>query len=238
METFQVSEDLVFVENAVYLPTLQTLVISDLQLGLEQQLRKGANIIYEQATQMLGLLEVLITQTQAKRLVINGDLKHEFGKITFSERRDIITILKKIKDRVEVIVVKGNHDTVTKPLTDEVGVPLVDYWTEGGFYVLHGHELPKESFKAAHTVIIGHTHPAIRIDDGVRSERYKCFLVGEYKQKRLVVLPSFSTIVEGTDVLKVAANSPLIQDESSMVYVIADEIRPFGKISQLRRILG
>jgi metallophosphoesterase superfamily enzyme len=64
MQPHTVSDDLVFVENAAYLPKIKTLVISDLQLGYEQQLRDaGANIIFEQATQMLGLLETLIAQT-------------------------------------------------------------------------------------------------------------------------------------------------------------------------------
>jgi metallophosphoesterase superfamily enzyme len=81
-------------------------------------------------------------------------------------------------------------------------------------------------------------NPAVRIDDGVRNERYKCFLIGRHQKVRLVVLPSFSTIVEGSDILKVASNSPFLQGNSSMVYVLADEVRPFGKVSDLRRILG
>jgi uncharacterized protein len=142
---------------------------------------------------------------------------------------------------VEIIVVRGNHDKMTKPLTDELGIPLIDCWTADGFFAVHGHELPDETvveYEKAHTIIIGHTHPAITLQDGVRSERFKCFLLGKYKKKRLLVLPSFSTIVEGTDVLKVAPNSPLLQASSSMVYVLADEIRPFGKVSDLRRMLG
>jgi putative SbcD/Mre11-related phosphoesterase len=144
-----------------------------------------------------------------------------------------------LRKELDVVVVLGNHDTVTKPLTDELGIPSYDSIAEGGFFIVHCHELPAEaSAEDAHTIIIGHTHPAIRIDDGVRNERFKCFLVGRYKRKRLVVLPSFSTIVEGSDVLTVASNSPFLSGSESMVYVLADEIRPFGKISDLRRILG
>jgi uncharacterized protein len=242
MFPFKVSDDLVLVENAVFLPETRTLVISDLQLDHEQQLRAlGSNIMYEQAMQMIGLLETLIDQTKAQRLVINGDLKHEFGRITSQERRDILELLENFKEKVEIIIVRGNHDTLTGVLAEEVGVPMTGSWALGGFYAVHGHELPDEQdtrYKEAHTIIIGHVHPAIRLDDGVRNERFKCFLVGKYKKKRLVVIPSFSTIVEGSDLLKVASNSPLLGGESSEVYIIADEIRPFGTISQLRKVLG
>jgi uncharacterized protein len=242
MEPLEVTDDLILVENAVFLPKERTLVISDLQLGMEQQMRDmGANVMYEQAMQMIGLLEALLDQTRAKRLVINGDLKHEFGHISRQERTDILRLLRNFKDKIEIIVVRGNHDTLTEILCNEVNVPIVDVWSEGGFYAVHGHALPDEKdsgYVSAHTVIIGHVHPAIRLDDGVRNERYKCFLIGSYEKKRLVVLPSFSTIVEGSDILKVASNSPFLQGNSSHVYVLADEIRPFGKVAELQRVLG
>jgi uncharacterized protein len=242
MQPFEVSEDLWLVENAVFLPKLRTLVVSDLQLGHEQQLRElGSNILYEQGLQMIGLLEALIDQTKAIRVIINGDLKHEFGRISPQERRDILRLLDNFKEKVELIVVRGNHDTLTEILTKEVGVQIANSWSADGFYAVHGHDLPDKKdpgYAQAHTVIIGHVHPAIRLDDGIRNERYKCFLIGRYEKKRLVVLPSFSTIVEGSDVLKVASNSPFLESDSSHVYVLADEIRPFGKVSDLRRILG
>jgi putative SbcD/Mre11-related phosphoesterase len=239
MRPLKLPGNIVLCENALFLPQEKTLVVSDLQLGQEQQLRdRGATIIYEQATQMLGLLETLIAQTDAKRVVINGDLKHEFSHINSQERRDILKVLSYLKKEVELVVVRGNHDTITKPLTDELEVALVNSWSDGGFLAVHGHQMI-EIPKSVHTIIIGHTHPAIRIDDGVRNERYKCFLVAKYKDKRLIVLPSFSTIVEGSDILKVASNTPFLQGfDSSMVYVLADEVRSFGKVADLRRILG
>jgi hypothetical protein len=242
VDPYKLSDDLWLCENAVFLPKAKTLVASDLQLGYEQQLRAlGHNVHYEQLQRMLTLLESLIAQTGATRLVIDGDLKHEFGRISAQERRDIIQLLSRLKDRVEIIVVKGNHDTITKPLTDELGVRLVDSFGTDGFYCIHGHKEPDPKdpmFKAAHTIIIGHEHPAVTLHDGVRKERYKCFLVGSYKRKRLVVLPSLSTIVEGTDILKDGDFSPILRADSSNVYVIADAIRPFGRVSALRRLLA
>ena len=62
-------------ENAVFLPEKKTLVVSDLQLGQEQQLRKlGHNIPYQDAKKMLSVLKSLIKKHGAERLVINGDV--------------------------------------------------------------------------------------------------------------------------------------------------------------------
>ncbi len=242
MKPLQISNDVTLCENAIFLQKSKTLIISDLQLGYEQQLRAlGHNISYNQAKSMLELLETLIAQNGAKRLVINGDLKHEFGKINSQERHDILGLLKRLKRRIEIIVVKGNHDTLTKQLIEEIDLKLYDEFEIDGYYCIHGHKLPEQttSYKKSHTIIIGHTHPAITINDGIRKERYKCFMIGKYKKKQLIVLPSFSTIVEGTDILNSKNFSPLIESiESNEVYVIADIIRPFGTVKILRKLLN
>ncbi|MBR9700295.1 metallophosphoesterase [Candidatus Woesearchaeota archaeon] len=238
MKPYSIDETLVLFENAVFLPKEKTIVVADLQLGYEQQLRAlGHNIVYEQAKKMLKQLEKLLILTEAERLVLNGDLKHEFGRISSQEKRDIKMILRRLKKRVEIVVVKGNHDTLTKPLTDELGIELLDSWSSGDFLCVHGHKLPEELQK---TIIIGHLHPAVLLSDGVRREKYKCFLVGNYKRKRLLVLPSFSTITDGANILKTGSNSPLLNDRSLKnceVFVIADEIRPFGTVKDLHKLV-
>jgi putative SbcD/Mre11-related phosphoesterase len=254
MDPYPLSDELWLCEQAAYLPKLKTLVVADLQLGWEQSLRdRGADVPLDGGKELLALFERLLAQTGAARVVIDGDLKHEFGRTSFQERRDLLRVLGFLKARVEVVVVRGNHDTFTAPLAAELGISMLDSWSsgtvgsgsvgrDGGFYVLHGHVLPDENdpaFKQAHTVIIGHAHPAISISDGVRKERYKCFLLGKFQQKQLLVLPSCSVVVEGTNVLQGASShSPLLQVDASMVFVLADGIRPFGKVSDLRRILG
>lgn len=237
MQPYKLSEDCWLIENAAYLPLQKTIVISDLQLGEEQQLRAlGHNIMYEQAERMLGLIDGQIGRYGAKRLVIDGDLKHDFGRISGQERRDILGMLRKLKKKVEIEVIRGNHDTITKPLTDRLGLSLHGFLEQDGFLFVHGHELPPES--DAHTIIIGHMHPAISLSDGIRAERYKVFLIGTYRKKRVLVLPSFSTLSYGVDVLRIEPNTPLFSKrdvEKAEVYVIADEIRRFGTVNMLRR---
>ena len=56
--------------------------------------------------------------------------------------------------------------------------------------------------KISKTIIISHIHPAVLIKDkiNVKREKYKCFLVGKYKKKQFIILPSFFSITEGTEI--------------------------------------
>mgnify|MGYP001563271412 FL=1 len=47
--------------------------------------------------------------------------------------------------------------------------------------------------------IMGHGHPAIKLGDKVRIEKYKCFLVGKYNRKDIIIVPSFFDYSEGSD---------------------------------------
>ncbi len=242
MRLYPLSDELVLCESALFLPLERTLVVSDLQLGEEEQLRAlGHNIPYEQAERMRAQLERLISQTRATRLVIDGDLKHEFGRISSQERHDLLALLRALQLRVEIVAVRGNHDTLTRPLTDELGIPLVDTWQAGGVCCAHGHALPPaDALEGARTIVIGHMHPAVALSDGVRSERCKCFLVGRALRRRLIVLPSLTTITHGADVLSSSPNTPLLtraELERCEIYAIADEIRPFGTVRGLRAAL-
>ncbi|MBI1969518.1 phosphoesterase, partial [Candidatus Woesearchaeota archaeon] len=67
-------------------------------------------------------------------------------------------------------------------------------------------------------------------------ELYKCFLVGTYKRKKLIVMPSACLVTEGSDILKEEVLSPYLQQDLSSfeVYVLADKIYPFGRLRNLK----
>ena len=97
--------------------------------------------------------------------------------------------------------------------------------------IIHGNKLIDIKTKV---IIIGHEHPAITIKDEVRTETYKCFLKGKYKNKTLIILPSFSLVSPGHDVLKSNNHTPYIHNiESFNIYVVEDKIYNFGKVKNL-----
>ena len=73
----------IFLDAAVFLPEHNTLIISDLHLGHEQALHKqGVLVPKYQYADMEARITQLLAKTKARTLVLNGDIKHEFGTIS------------------------------------------------------------------------------------------------------------------------------------------------------------
>jgi putative SbcD/Mre11-related phosphoesterase len=120
-----------------------TLIISDLQIGIEGELQEqGILVPVYQFDDVFARLKDIIEHSKGiKRIIINGDLKHEFGSITNQEWRYILRILDYLLERMDVVIVKGNHDIVIKPIAKKRNVKVVDYYKIDDIIILHGHKI-------------------------------------------------------------------------------------------------
>jgi len=218
------------------------LVISDIHIGYEEALNKqGVLIPRTQFKDIVKRLERILGEKKFKKIIVNGDLKHEFGAISKQEWRHSLLLLDLLAKHAEkIILIKGNHDTILGPIAKTKNLDVVDEVRIGDILIMHGHREPKESFlKGIKTIIIGHGHPAISIREGLRSERFKCFLFGEYKKRKLIVMPSFNPIIYGTDVAKERLLSPFIKNIGNFnVIAIGDdgEAFDFGKMREIKNV--
>ncbi|HLC65513.1 MAG TPA: metallophosphoesterase [Candidatus Nanoarchaeia archaeon] len=212
------------------------LIIADVHIGLEEALNKqGIFIPRFQFGEIIKKMEEILKGEKIKTVVIAGDLKHEFGEISNQEWRHTLQFLDFLmKHAKEIVLVRGNHDKILGPIASRRGIKVVESYSADDFIVLHGDKKPK-SIKEK-TIIIGHEHPAVTIGEGPRRELVKCFLVGKWKKKNLVVLPSFNLVHEGSDVLKEKLLSPFLRNDISdfEVYVVSDRIYSFGRLRNLR----
>jgi metallophosphoesterase superfamily enzyme len=55
-------------------------------------------------------LNRIICRYEPKRIVLLGDIKHDFAKAPYECRYDVSNIIRMLADAAEVIVIKGNHD--------------------------------------------------------------------------------------------------------------------------------
>ncbi len=228
------------VDLALYFDS--ALVIADVHIGYEEALnKKGILVPRTQLGEMAKRLEKIfekLKNRKIKKIVINGDLKHEFGTISEQEWRNTLKFLDLLaKCCNEIILVKGNHDTILGPIAKKRNVKVMDSVMIGNVLIAHGDKIPgKEALKKASTIIIGHEHPAISLKKEPRIETYKCFLKGKYKDKNLIVQPSFNNLVEGTDILKEEILSPFLRQnlDNFEVFVVEDKIYNFGKLKDLR----
>ena len=184
------------------------LVIGDLHLGFEESLRESGimlplNIFDEIVKDFDRIFESV---GKVDRAVLLGDVKHEFIKFGQDAWKEIGEVFNYLRRNVkEVIVIKGNHDVVIESIVRGLKrVRLVDYYLLRDTVFLHGdRDFPEIHDKQIKTWVIAHGHPAITVyeKDGSKKERYKCFLEGKYKGKKIIVVPSFSSVRAGTDVL-------------------------------------
>jgi len=216
------------------------LVLADFHIGYEEELNKQGILVprfqFKDVIKRLG--KIFLKKIKIDKIIMNGDLKHEFGRISEQEWRETLRLLDFLaKFCNEIILVKGNHDKILGPIAKKKNIRIVEhYLTKKGVLMVHGHKIPKkELLKKAKTIVIGHEHPAISLREDVRTEKFKCFLKGKYKRKNLVVIPSFCLATEGNDILKEKPLSPFLEQDlrNFEVFIVADKVYDFGKIKNL-----
>ena len=249
MTPFKLTRELTLIDLAVAMSDRQTLGLADVHLGFEEALhRDGALVPRGHLTiiqeRLRGIADALGISAERPwdRLVINGDLRHQFGPFTAQEWTHIRQFLGHFLDLFETIVlVQGNHDGDLDVLAREF--PRVEVQPRaqlGRTLFWHGDADPGEIPADVDTLVIGHDHPAIRLRDPVtgRMELFKCFLTGAYAERTLVVLPSFNPWTAGSDLTQERPLSPVLNEvdlASMTVYLVSDqhEIFPFGALGRL-----
>lgn len=236
--------------KTLFFPKQGILAIGDLHLGFEYQLQQSGILVPEmQITEIKNELKKVFEEIEKrklklKKIVFIGDIKHSFS-YKWKEKNYFNDLLKFLGEYVKdenIILIKGNHDTIDYSFSDR----LKDYFIEGEIIFTHGHQLfPEILGKKIKTIVMGHLHPSIIISDdsGIKKEKYKCFLVGKFRQKNVIILPSFLSATEGTtinsfeyeyeDFFSIIPKKNLINFE---VYVIGEgenNAYNFGEIKKL-----
>ncbi|MDO8537295.1 MAG: metallophosphoesterase [archaeon] len=226
---------------SLFFPKQKILAISDLHLGSEESYTKqGIFIPRTNFNLILKELEKIFSKTgKIKKTIILGDLKHEFGKPSQQEWTEVIDVLRFIsKNSEEIILLKGNHDAALEPIASWENLKIQNAYLleKESIVFLHGDSLKffKEFLKAK-TIIIGHDHPAVSLREGVKMEKFKCFLKGKYEEKQLIVLPSMNQLSEGSNILSEKMSSPFLKQnlDNFELWVVGDKTYYFGKIKDL-----
>jgi hypothetical protein len=250
MKTVDFDADARLLDTALYLPGHRTLAIADVHVGFEDALHRDGTLVprghlrallerLERLLRAIGVSE----QAPLERVIVNGDLRHQFGPLTAREWQESQRLLEALR-RVsrEVILVEGNHDGNLAMLAeDHESVAVRRSYRLGALLFLHGDHEPEEIPSGMRTLVIGHEHPAVGLRDRVtgRVELYKCFLAGPGPGRRtLLVQPAFNPWTQGSDLLRETPLSPLLYEDALGefdVYVVSDagDVYPFGPLGQL-----
>ncbi|MBI2107178.1 metallophosphoesterase [Candidatus Woesearchaeota archaeon] len=215
----------------LFIKESKTLVLGDLHLGFEESLNKqGVFIPRFQFQEILLILKKILNKLKPEKIIIVGDLKHEFGSISEQEWRHVLELIDFLSLRSELIIIKGNHDVKLSPITKKRNIKILPFYKQKEILFAHGDVIVKEDSKI---IIIGHEHPAVSFRER-STQKYKCFLKGKYKKSVLIVMPSLNLVTEGSDITKGRFISPYLKQTKNIeVYVNEDKTYRFGKLRDI-----
>lgn len=237
-----------FLSKTIFFPKQGILAVGDLHLGYDSMLKsQGIMLNFDQLEETKKELENIIKRIKAtstlKKIVLLGDIKHHFAfqKSEIFDLRNFLRFLEQFLPKEDTILIKGNHDTFTLK-----GYDLHDFHITEDLAFTHGHKSFKElESKEVKTIVMGHVHPAILIKDKIeiKKEKFKCFLIGNYKKKQFILVPSFFPLIQGSEIneLENSWKTPAIIPKEKLkdfeTYVISPgksgRVYSFGKYSKI-----
>lgn len=198
--------------KTLFFPEKGILAVGDLHLGYEEMLKsQGVMVPFNQVQTVKKELTKVFNEIkeggfELNKIVLLGDIKHHFSyqKGEKFEVRKIMDFLKKYLEEDKIILIKGNHERFELDKRKHYDYYLEDPEDKGGkIAFLHGHKSFSELFdKNIKYLVMGHIHPAVSLKDnqGIKKEKYKCHLVGQFEGKKTFVLPSFFPFIEGSEI--------------------------------------
>ncbi|MDQ6613050.1 MAG: ligase-associated DNA damage response endonuclease PdeM [Gemmatimonadota bacterium] len=208
MHAFEVAGESVELlsHRALFIPRYSTLVVADLHWGKSATFRARGVPLPAGVTQHdLDRLTEVLRKTAARRLIIVGDLLHAKAGRTAGTFQTI-EHWREYHRELEVVLVRGNHDTRAGDPPAEWNILCVDGPLLVGGFALQHHPGQHDT----HYVLAGHLHPHATVRGPARQAlRLPCFAFG----KRGAILPAFTSFTGG------GAYEPVVGDR---LFVIAD----------------
>lgn len=201
-------------EPVLFIKNKKILVVADLHIGIESELReKGISQPLSTENTLNHFFEIC-EKYKPNQIVLLGDIKHNIPTSTYKERKDVKNFLEKVKDYSKVYIAQGNHDGNILYLSPpEIKVYDSKGFTIGDIGFVHGHSWPKQDVMNSKQIIMAHTHPTFLFEDRLGNKTFEpCWVKGFFKKKSLLsryptmkdpnvlVMPAFNPLCGGSAV--------------------------------------
>ena len=191
--------------KAVYWPSQDCLIISDLHLGKAKHFVKAGIALPARALESKNIdrLQRLTEFYRPKKIILLGDLFHSSYNTAWEQ------FCKYTRDypNVEFVLVEGNHDLLDRENYEAARLKLRLKYAVGPFIFTH------EPIEGKHKLynLSGHIHPGVRMQGAAKqTARFPCFFFG----KIAGLLPAFGAF---TGLMTL---SPKKKDQ---VFIVAEE---------------
>lgn len=187
-----------------------TLLISDLHLGLEKEMAKKGFRLPAYSVKMVDRVKGIAERFGTERLVVLGDVKHTVGKVEDIDWGVVPWFFDTMLDIFRGVgVVPGNHDgNIRTVLPQRVALHtsqgMVLGSGRGRIGVAHGHAWPSAEAIATRNLVIGHSHFTYEMRDplGART-REAVWVRAEYDVAELMEGAGYESTAKGKGELTV-----------------------------------
>jgi DNA ligase-associated metallophosphoesterase len=172
-------------QKAIYWQQEKAIIIADVHLGKVGHFRKaGIAVPRDMEQNDLAVLSDLVDEHKPAKIIFLGDLFHS----DLNADWDWFVLWRKQFPKLELILIRGNHDIIHDRHYLDLNVALHDELVIGPFLMLH-HPLTDEKLQNVEGyVFCGHIHPGVSLSGKARQHiTLPCFAFGD----KQCILPSF-----------------------------------------------
>jgi len=233
---------------ALFIKDKKMLVIADLHIGIEEELKEYGVHSGSQTEKLLKNITDICKKYKPNDIFLLGDVKHNIPTSTIQERKDVKRFLEKIKKFGKIHIIPGNHDgNINKIVPEKIIVHPSDGIVVDDIGLIHGHRWPKKELIECKTIVIGHTHPTIMLTDRMDFKNYEpCWvktklISSKIKEKysigknpEILIIPAFNSLCGGIAVNKQGIAGPfsnIIDIKNSQVYLLDGTL--LGKVKNI-----
>ena len=225
------------------------LVVADLHIGIESQLREQGINTPSQTQTMTNRLITLCKKYKPKEIILLGDIKHNIPSSTIQERKDVRNFLETIQTYGIIHIIPGNHDgNIQKISPLDIIIHPSDGFVLENLGFVHGHRWPSEEIMRCKQLIIGHTHPTVMFTDRLGYKAFEpCWVKGKFIENKLkekypdstdseiLVMPAFNQLCGGIAANQEGITGPIgkiIDVKNAEVYLLDGSC--LGKVKDIK----
>jgi len=193
---------------ALHLIDESALILSDLHYGVEAEMLRGGVWVPNRSTARTEKVLELLKQTNSKRLILLGDVKHQVPHNSKQQRTDLEQFFMAVNRIAKVEIVPGNHDGgLVDIIPSDVKFHKSDGFVIGEIGMVHGHAWPSQEVMNSKILVMGHEHPALSFRDRLdKLHSEPCWLRApmlEHERydkvpEQLIVMPAFGELAGRT----------------------------------------
>jgi putative SbcD/Mre11-related phosphoesterase len=236
-------------EPALFIADKKIVIIADLHIGIESELKTYGLNTGSQTKKMLNHIISILEKYKPEEIIILGDVKHNIPSSTFQERKDVRNFLETLQSYGFIHLLPGNHDgNIKKFLPRNIIIHPSDGFTIENIGFVHGHRWPSEEVMRCDQIIIGHTHPTVMLVDRLGFKMFEsCWLKGKtIKNKiverypncidtRILIMPAFNPLCGGIAINVEGVTGPIgkIMDiNNTEIYLLDGSL--IGRVKKIK----